>query len=209
MLTEYFPSCLDRPNSNMPTFNDYALVPAVPSPSPEQLGPEAVSQLMTWGALMSTPRALGESGDPLDTAPNAFKINEPKRRDDIGRRLAKDASRAMRERAKGYGTTTRGLAILAGPERRMGDMGPPAISRGSIFDNAGGTTPKRSTDSLTPAGRTLLERSMGTPISGSRRSGSNVFGGGAARGRAEAMERTGGWSNLGNSKRKETSTRSW
>jgi len=191
----------------MPTFNDYALVPAVPSPSPEQLGPEAVSQLMTWGSLMSTPRALGTSEDPLETAAHGFKINEPKRRDDIGRRLAKDASRAMRERAKGYGTAPRGLAILA-PERPLSNMGPPP-SRGSIFDNAGGTTPRRNADTLTPAGRTLLQRSMGTPISNSRRSGSNAFGGGAARGRAEAMERTGGWTNLGSSKRKETSTRSW
>lgn len=197
----------------MPTFNDYALVPTAPSPSPEQLGPQAVSQLMTWGSLMSTPRALGESGDPLDTATSGFKINEPKRRDDIGRRLAKDASRAMRERAKGYGTAPRGLAILSGgggPERKMGDMGPPpATSRGSIFEREIDSTPRRNADALTPAGRTLLERSMGTPLSSSRRAGSGPFQGGAARGRAEAMERTGGWSNLGSNKRKEPATRSW
>jgi protein DGCR14 len=203
-------SISDRSNDSMPTFNNYALVPDAPSPSPEQLGPQAVSQLMTWGSLMSTPRALGEASGSTDNGPNVFKLNEPDRRDKLARKLANNASRAMKERAKGFGIAPRGLAVLSGSSRKPGSMGPPS-THGSIFDREGSVTPRRNADSLTPAGRTLLERSMGTPISASRRAGTGVgSGGGASRGRVEAMERSGGWSNLGsNSKRKEPAARSW
>lgn len=212
-----------RPQNDMPTFNDYSLVAALPSPSPEQLGPHAISQLMTWGSIMSTPRALGvDSADPLETSsssahpPNAFKIHEPKKRDDIGRRLATDASKSMRARSRGMGGG--GLKGLA-----LGKMGPPATPLSSaVTPKSNGIfsqTPvrKHNADSLTPAGRSLLERSMGTtPLSSSRsalQSGTVGARGGASRGRVEAMERAGGWSNLGKggsaAKQKEPSSRSW
>lgn len=207
----------DHPTNTMPTFNNHALVPALPSPSPEQLGPQAVAQLMTWGSIMSTPRALDEtSTDPLDAVPNVFKIQEPKKRDQIGRRLATDAARAMRERARGYGGggASRGLAVLSHSGSRTGSrglglMGPPPTPGSSV----GGLTPaRRQADDLTPAGRSLLERSMGTPGSKSRGAGGTGLLGGSAssRSRSDAMDRAGGWSNLGSEgRRKEASTRTW
>ena len=45
----------DRPKS--PSLSDIgALVPNLPNPTPEQLGSEAMKQLMTWGTLNATPR---------------------------------------------------------------------------------------------------------------------------------------------------------
>jgi protein DGCR14 len=149
---------------------------------------------MTWGTLLGTPRALG-GDDGVDLTPNNFKINEPGRRDDIGRRLATNASKSMRERAQGYGTTPKGLAVLSaadalGPRssrQRGGSMGPPALP------TPGSTTPRRRAEALTPAGRSLLQRSvLGTP----ERSGVSGLGlprSAGTRSRGEAMEKTGGW----------------
>lgn len=187
----------DQPSSSLPKYGDYSLVPAVPSPSPSELGPSAIKELMTWGTLLGTPRALGTGGDDtLDLTPNNFKMNEPGRRDDIGRRLATNASKSMRERAQGYGTTPKGLAVLSGAgqvlgsgstRRRAGSMGPPALP------TPGSTTPRRRAEALTPAGRSLLQRSvLGTP----ERSGISGLGlprSAGTRSRGEAMERAGGW----------------
>jgi protein DGCR14 len=154
---------------------------------------------MTWGTLLSTPRPLDESasssqGD-LDLAPNAFKISEPKRRDTIGRRLAGDASRAMRERARGFGTAPRGLAVLSSDRPspgRLGSMGPPRTPS-SAFTTS---TPRRTAESLTPAGRDLLRRTAVTPLSASRSSALGLQSAGS-RSRGDAMERAGGWGDLG------------
>ena len=57
---------LDRPRS--PGINNFSYVPALPSPTPSELGPDAVKQLMTMGTLMGTPRILSQSDDPADTS---------------------------------------------------------------------------------------------------------------------------------------------
>ena len=184
----------DQPSSQLPKYGDYALVPAVPSPSPSELGPNAVKELMTWGTLLGTPRALG-GDDDIDLAPTNFKMADPGRRDDIGRRLATNASKSMRERAQGYGTTPKGLAVLAAGNatgsrsngQRAGSMGPPALP------TPGSATPRRRAEALTPAAKSLLQRSvLGTP----QRSGVSGLGlprSAGTRSRGEAMEKTGGW----------------
>ena len=184
----------DQPSSQLPKYGDYALVPAVPSPSPSELGPTAVKELMTWGTLLGTPRAIG-GDDDIDLTPNNFKMNEPGRRDDIGRRLATNASRSMRERAQGYGITPKGLAVLSAGNtsgsrangQRAGSMGPPAPP------TPGSSTPRRRAEALTPAAKSLLQRSvMGTP----QRSGVSGLGlprSAGTRSRGEAMEKNGGW----------------
>ena len=147
----------------MPSVGDYPLLPADPSPTPESL-----PSLLTWGTLMSTPRALDASDDPLDSTPS-FKLPNTKRRDEIGRRLGDKASRAMHERAKGFTPRPRssaggnggGLsdALRAAAERSKGRT--PARSGGGPGGSMAppGMTPKRS--DLSSAGQKLLERSLG------------------------------------------------
>ncbi|ADV25421.1 Conserved hypothetical protein [Cryptococcus gattii WM276] len=142
-----------RQEGEMPSVNDYPLVRPDASPSPHDL-----PSLLTWGTLLATPRPLGgEGGDPLegeDERP-AFKLPETKKRDELGRRLADKASRSMRDRARGYSKTP--SSVLRGERGKvLGSMGPPA-------------TPRRQADSLTPAAKRLLEKTVGrTPMSASR-----------------------------------------
>lgn len=189
----------DQPSTALPKYGDYTLVPAAPSPSPSDLGPDAIKELMTWGTLLGTPRALGGTADgDDDLVPNNFKISEPGRRDDIGRRLATSASRSMRERAQGFGTTPKGLAVLSGSRGRAGSMGPPAVP------SPGATTPRRRAEALTPAGRTLLQRSvLGTP---ERSGGLGLPRSAGTRSRGEVMERAGGWTSSGS---RQAHKRTW
>ncbi|BEI80923.1 hypothetical protein CcaverHIS002_0200830 [Cutaneotrichosporon cavernicola] len=151
---------------------EYALLNEA-DPDPEDLPP-----LMTYGTLLATPRALDGSTDPLDGP--KFKFPEPKSRDELGRKLGTKASKAMSERARSYQKPSGVSALRAAAARtRIGDsssggkMGPPA-------------TPRRE-GNLTPAARSLLDRSLGrTP-----RSGMGLSSGGSARG--AAMERGSGW----------------
>ncbi|KAJ9104347.1 hypothetical protein QFC19_003989 [Naganishia cerealis] len=196
-----------QPSSSLPKYGNYPLVPAVPSPSPSELGPDAVKQLMTWGTLLGTPRALnGDDDANVDLTPNNFKINEPKRRDEIGRRLATNASKSMRERAKGFGSTPKGLAVLSvrdtGSTRtRAGSMGPPALP------TPGSVTPRRREEALTPAGRSLLQRSVfGTP-GRSEPSGLGLPRSAGTRSRGEAMERANGWNSA--NANKSSHKRTW
>lgn len=123
----------------MPSVNDYALVRPDASPSPQDL-----PFLLTSGTLLATPRPLGgQDADPLldaDKRP-AFKLPETKKRDELGRRLADKASRSMRDRAR----LSRGYS-----------MAPPA-------------TPRRQADSLTPAAKRLLEKTVGRTPGGASR----------------------------------------
>lgn len=192
---------LDRPKDSMPSVNNYPLLPTEPSPSPQDL-----PSLLTWGTLLSTPRTLDGSSDPLDGSGSEtgrkFRLPETSRRDTLGRKLADKASRAMNERARSYTLRPAGGSALSAALRsaadktvrgtprgsRSGEMGPPG---------AGPMTPKAS--GLTPAGRMLLERSLGrTPGSGSGSpaggSGRGKFGLGVGGGRrGEMMEKAGGW----------------
>ncbi|WVQ86129.1 hypothetical protein IAT38_008297 [Cryptococcus sp. DSM 104549] len=140
----------------MPTINNYPLLPNDPSPSPQDL-----PSILTWGSLLSTPRALDSGGDPLDSTPS-YRLPEASRRDEIGRKLGDKASRSMKERARGFtpkagvtgalSTNLRAAAEKSGRSslsvRGSGKMAPPA-------------TPRRQADSLTPAARSLLERTVG------------------------------------------------
>ncbi|OXC68053.1 hypothetical protein AYX13_03506 [Cryptococcus neoformans] len=154
--------------NQLPSINNYPLVRPDASPSPHDL-----PSLLTWGTLLATPRALdGGSrssnndngigmGDPLDAQEQeqgqpAFRLPETKKRDEIGRRLADKASRSMRDRARGF--TSRPSSSSSGLRggKTPGSMGPPA-------------TPRRHADSLTPAAKRLLEKTVGrTPMSASR-----------------------------------------
>ncbi|TCD69981.1 hypothetical protein EIP91_005570 [Steccherinum ochraceum] len=162
-----------RPKS--PGGDNFSLVPAVPSPTPSQIGPAAVKQLMTWGSLNATPRILSQSDDPGETSmpPPAtpFRISEPSSREQLSNKLSANASRSLRAKAMLLGgsnaRSSNGVRGIATP-RRNGSMPPPSW------------TPKRAeaAGSLTPAARRLLDRTaMGT----------------AAARRAQAMRQTAGW----------------
>ncbi|KAI0304925.1 nuclear protein DGCR14 [Russula brevipes] len=152
-----------RPKS--PGVSNFSYVPSVPSPTPSELGPAAVKQLMTWGTLAGTPRVLSQSDDPAEesvpTPSTPFHISAPTKREVLSHKLSSSAAKSLRAKAS-----------LLGPgyARRKGDMPPPSW------------TPRRAEASgaLTPAARRLLDRTtLGT----------------AASRRAEAMGRTAGWEN--------------
>jgi protein DGCR14 len=189
----------------MPVIGNYSLLPEDPSPEPEGL-----PSLLTWGTLMSTPRALegnADSGDPLDATPS-FRLPNTKRRDEIARKLGDKASRAMHERAKGFtpkprytsgssGGGSRGAGGLsetlrAAAERSRGRT--PSRTPGSVRGGGGSMappamTPKRS--DLSSAGKRLLERSLGrTP--GTASSGLNGLSG-VKRALGSTAEGRAGW----------------
>ncbi|KAI0002063.1 nuclear protein DGCR14 [Russula vinacea] len=137
-----------RPRS--PGINNFSYVPSLPSPTPSELGPAAVKQLMTWGTLAGTPRILSQSDDPAEaSAPGPstpFHISAPTKREVLSHKLSSSASKSLRAKA--------GL-LGAGYARRKGDMPPPSW------------TPRRAEASgaLTPAAKKLLDRTMGTAAS--------------------------------------------
>jgi len=170
-----------RPNTDEgPSIGNYSLVPNDPSPSPQEL-----PSLLTWGALASTPRALDGGDDPLDTSRPSFKLPENKRRDELGRKLGNKASKAINERARAYT-----------PQRASGSSALSAALRSAAdrtTRNRGDKTPGKMlppstprADTLTPAARQLLQRSMG--LSG--RTGLGTAG----RNRGAVMEKGQGWS---------------
>jgi len=132
-----------------PKVQGFGFVSALPSPSPSQMGPEAMKELMTWGSLLGTPRVIhgGDDLDPSSAAPSPFKVPELSKRDDLGRRLGVRASKSLRERAALLSTPS------STPRKRkaVSDMPPPA------------STPRRvaQTDMLSPAARNLLGRTKG------------------------------------------------
>lgn len=174
-----------RPNQQDqgPSIGNYPLVPNDPSPSPQEL-----PSLLTWGTLASTPRALDGTDDPLDTSRPSFKLPENKRRDELGRKLGNKASKAINERARAYtpqrssGSSALSAALKSAADRstrNKGDKTP-----GKMLPPQ---TPRA--DTLTPAARQLLQRSMG--LSG--RSGLGTAG----RNRGAVMEKGQGWSGGG------------
>jgi len=147
-----------------PGVNSFSYVPAMPSPTPSELGSGAVKQLMTMGTLLGTPRILSRSDDPAETPDTPFRIANPTAREELSQRLSSAASRSLRTKANLLG----GGSTSSASVRRKGDMGPPSM------------TPRRADASatLTPAAKRLLNRTtMGT----------------AAARRAEAMGRMAGW----------------
>ncbi|TFK76988.1 hypothetical protein BDN72DRAFT_830162 [Pluteus cervinus] len=167
------------------TESNDTLVPNVPSPTPSQLGPTAIKQLMTWGTLNATPRIISQSEDPDPTA-TPFRITEVSSREVISRKLAMSASKNLRAKANllGLNSVGRTSGIHASPIGKRGSMAPPSW------------TPRKADapGNLTPAARRLLERTtMGT--AGARR--------------AEAMERSAAWDGNGKGKEKDLNQVRW
>ncbi|CAA7266553.1 unnamed protein product [Cyclocybe aegerita] len=130
-----------------PKESGFPLVPNLPSPTPDQLGPAAMKQLMTWGTLNATPRIIGQTGDPGDLQ-TPFHIPDITVREAISHKLSNNAAKSLRAKAGLFGKTPR--TALAG---KKGSMAPPSW------------TPRRAevADNLTPAARRLLERTtLGT-----------------------------------------------
>lgn len=177
-------------DSEMPSINHYPLVAKDPSPMPQNL-----PSLLTWGTLMSTPRAIDGSQDPLDLSGPSFRLPESKRRDELGRKLADKASRAMKERAKGFTPRTSGSALSAAlrsaaEQTQRSVRGKPATPGRMLPPSA---TPRRQADTLTPAARNLLQRSLGrSPLTRSGITGLNPSAG--VRNRGAVMEKESGWS---------------
>jgi protein DGCR14 len=176
----------DRPKS--PTINNFSLVPTMPSPTPSELGPAAVKQLMTWGTLNATPRILSQSDDPaemhLPPPSTPFHIPGPSSREAISHKLSANAAKSLRAKADLLqGGRTPGISKTPAGARRNQSMGPPTW------------TPRRTEGNLTPAARRLLDRStMGT----------------AAARRAEAMGRMAGWEgDAGRNKEKDLNRVRW
>ncbi|TDL28381.1 hypothetical protein BD410DRAFT_218567 [Rickenella mellea] len=167
-----------RPRS--PTTDTSALLPSMPSPTPDTLGPLAVKELMTWGTLNATPRILSQSNDPadmLEPPSTPFRIADPTPREAVAQRLSNGAAKSLRERAALMGTgTPRTPGIRSAKGHGGSSMGPPTW------------TPRRidAAVTLTPAAKRLLDRST-SGVASSRR--------------ADAMGKTTGWE--GSSKAKE------
>ncbi|KAJ7038073.1 nuclear protein DGCR14 [Mycena alexandri] len=160
-----------RPRS--PTINNFSLVPNLPSPTPSELGPAAVKQLMTWGTLNATPRIISQSEDHLPPPSTPFHIPAPTSRETISHKLSNNASKSLRVKAGllGLGGRTPGISRtpVSGSAGKKGSMAPPSW------------TPRRSeaAGSLTPAARRLLDRTTMGTVAASRR--------------AEAMDKIAGW----------------
>lgn len=140
-----------------PKVGGYGFVDALPSPSPSELGPDAMKELMTWGTLLGTPRIIqDEDADPNEPSSsrssNPFTINHPSNRDSIGRKLGVQAIRSLREKAALLSTGMVGSTPGGVRKRKHAstDMLPPS------------STPRRggaaNADLLSPAARTLLGR---------------------------------------------------
>ncbi|KAF8973920.1 nuclear protein DGCR14 [Flammula alnicola] len=151
-----------------PKERGFSLVPNLPSPTPAELGPAALKQLMTWGTLNSTPRIISQTGDPADLR-TPFHIPDISAREAVAHKLSDNASKSLRAKAEMFGPSSRMPRTAKTPLLgKKGSMAPPTM------------TPRRSeaAGNLTPAARRLLQRTtMGT----------------AASRRAEAMERSAGW----------------
>ena len=152
----------------------------MPSPTPSELGPAAVKQLMTWGTLNATPRILSTSDDPADNLPppsTPFHIPAPSARERIGHKLSNKASKSLRERAALLGGGRRGISS------GLGLRTPSSSGSGSTM-RPPNWTPSRRADpgSLTPAAKRLLDRTVG--VASARRADA-VGGGGGAKAKEE------------------------
>lgn len=119
-----------------PRVAGYGFVSEMPSPSPAEMGRSDLQQLMTLGRLASTPV-------PLRDGP--FKIPATPRREELANKMAREASKSLRNRHGG----TLGLPTLVGALTPRGRQ-----SRGSDVS----ASPRPHTDMLSPAAKTLLNR---------------------------------------------------
>ncbi|KAG8744749.1 hypothetical protein FRC10_009514 [Ceratobasidium sp. 414] len=143
-----------------PKVAGHSFVSATASPSPSQLGPIGLKQLMTWGTLQGTPRIISSGDDdstPIVDAHTPFHIAEPSRRDTISHRLSNKASKSLAQRAalltpRPPSTPGSQSGPVRAAKRTRGNMPPPIM------------TPRRSEISLSPAARKLLNRTGGGSI---------------------------------------------
>ncbi|KDQ19949.1 hypothetical protein BOTBODRAFT_51313 [Botryobasidium botryosum FD-172 SS1] len=150
-----------EPVPDTPRVSGFGFVSAVPSPSPSELGPERLKQLMTWGTLQGTPRVLGESAGEPNTP---FHIAPPKARDVLGRKLGQNAGKSLSARAAMF-TPRSSLGGTAGsstPRGGNGSMAPPI------------GTPRRGAELLSPAARSLFNRTKGGGLGGWQSTGNNM-----------------------------------
>lgn len=170
-----------HPREEMPSVDNYPLLPSDPSPSPQDL-----PSLLTWGTLLATPKALDGSDDPLDNRPS-FKLPETKRRDELGRKLGDKASRSMNATARTFNTGRKSLSdrLRNAADKSQRSVRGPATPGQMAAPSA---TPRRQ-DNLTPAGKRLLERSLG--LSPMTSSGRLSIG---SKNRGAAIEQGSGWS---------------
>ncbi|KAF9015234.1 nuclear protein DGCR14 [Cyathus striatus] len=168
-----------------PRHRGFPLVPNVPSPTPAELGPTAMKQLMTWGTLNATPRVISQSDDLADAPSTPFHLPAISSRESLSHRLSSSASKSLRAKAEllGLGPTGRIPVLSRTPRSRKGDMAPPTW------------TPRRSeaAGNLTPAGKRLLERTSGT----------------AAARRAAVMSRQASWEGSSKVKDRELNKVRW
>jgi protein DGCR14 len=135
----------------VPSGSQFDYVPNLPSPTPAELGPTVMKQLMTWGTLNATPRIINQTGDPVEpSAP--FRIPQMTSREAIAHKLSNKAARNLRVKADMF--TPKSNKTKSLDQRTKGSMGPPTW------------TPRRSdaAGNLTPAARRLLERTAITAI---------------------------------------------
>ncbi|KAF8682580.1 Nuclear protein Es2 [Rhizoctonia solani] len=141
-----------------PKVAGHSFVSETASPSPSQMGPVGLKQLMTWGTLQGTPRVISSDGDDTPTADpqTPFRIAEPSRRDLLSHRLANKASKSLAQRA-----------ALLSPYPTRGTATPRSEAGAIRIKQSGGRmpppmmTPRRSEVSLSPAARKLLSRTGG------------------------------------------------
>lgn len=139
---------------------------------------------MTWGTLDSTPRIISQSGDVAGSR-TPFHIPDISAREAVSYKLANSASKSLRAKAEMFNPSTQtARSVRTQATGTKGSMAPPTM------------TPRRSeaAGSLTPAARRLLERTtLGT----------------AAIRRADAMERTAGWTQNPTGKERDLSRVRW
>ncbi|KAG9126593.1 hypothetical protein FRC07_002867 [Ceratobasidium sp. 392] len=143
-----------------PKVAGHSFVSATASPSPSQLGPIGLKQLMTWGTLQGTPRVISSGDDndtPIADAHTPFHIAEPSRRDALSHRLSNKASKSLAQRA---------ALLTPRPPSTPGSQSGPVRTAKQVRGNMPPPmmTPRRSEISLSPAARKLLNRTGGGSI---------------------------------------------
>lgn len=150
----------DHPRS--PSTNGFSLLPNMPSPTPSELGPAAVKELMTWGTLNATPRILNRSEDTAESIEPqnmTFHLKAPSNREVISQRLSANAAKSLRAKVALMGGSGSKLGLSRRPQTQT-----PRSVHGSSVDARSMPpptwTPRKAeaTGSLTPAARRLLDR---------------------------------------------------
>lgn len=131
----------DRANGGGVSVAGYTFVSPLPSPKPGDLGEARIRQLMTWGAVLGTPRRVDTSSSEDGGGGGGFKIPPTPKRDMLARRLA-DGKGSLNNSAR---TPSKGgAAARSSSKRKMSDLSPAART---LFDRTQQQT-KRGPSSL-------------------------------------------------------------